>query len=161
MCEEVKSSELFPFKGRAECYLCYEKVTGKTLHAFRQQLSGQEKAPAKTIWYLCTYCDAVTDNWSGRCSSCGEWNTQKSVSSASKPVVKRVKYKQEVSVEYILEYLRYRVASNQPAKIYYKDDKTFRVFYTYTFDNTYLRVPASAGHYNIMYRLDRIRNVEL
>jgi hypothetical protein len=67
---------------------------------------------------------------------------------------------QEVSMEYILEYLKYRSVANQPAKIYYKDDRTFRVFYSFTFDNTYLHIPGTKG-YGYKYRLDRIRNVEL
>lgn len=102
----------------------------------------------------------MTDSWSGRCTACGEWNTQKTVRSATKPVVKKVKFEQEVSKEYILEYLQYRAASNQPIKIYYKDDRTFRVFYSYTFDNTYLHIPGTKG-YSYKYLLDRIRNVEL
>ena len=66
--------------------------------------------------------------------------------------------KQEVSMEYIIKYIEQKFKTGQPIKVYYKDDIHYRIFFTYTYDDTYLRVPASAGGYNITYRLDRIRN---
>ena len=151
---------LFPYKSRGECYLCYEKVIGTTLHAFRQKINHQEKSASNTNWYKCTNCDSISSTWSGRCASCGEWNTQATIKSATKPVVKKAKFEQEVTREYIVQYLQYRAASNQPIKIYYKDDKTFRVFYSYTFDDTYLHIPGTKG-YSYKYLINRIRNVEL
>ena len=92
--------------------------------------------------------------------SCGQWNTQTKVSAEGQPKIKKEKFTQEVSREYIVEYLKYRSASNLPIKIYYKDDKAFRTFYSYSFDNTYLRVAGTKG-YDYKYIIDRIRNVEL
>jgi predicted ATP-dependent serine protease len=130
------------------------------LHSFRQQIGHQTKSATNKKSYKCSNCGTVSYIWLGRCGNCGEWNTQKTVQVGSKPVVKTVRFEQEVSMEYILEYLKYRSVANQPAKIYYKDDRTFRVFYSFTFDNTYLHIPGTKG-YGYKYRLDRIRNVEL
>lgn len=59
-----------------------------------------------------------------------------------------------------MQYLKYRSVSGLPINIYYKDDVTFRVFYSYTFDDTYLHIPSTKG-YSYKYLIDRIRNVEL
>ena len=61
---------------------------------------------------------------------------------------------------YIKSYLKQRFNTGQPINIYYRDDEQYRTFFTFTYDDTYLRVPASAGGYDIMYRLDRIRNIK-
>jgi hypothetical protein len=156
----VRDSALFPYKSRPECYSCYEKVTGTTLHAFRQKVNRQKKVAA-TTWYKCSSCDSIHPNWSGRCPACGEWSTLSAVqSNGQPPVAKKSKFSPEVSREYVVQYLQYRAASNQPIKIYYKDDRTFRIFYSYTFDDTYLHIPSTKG-YTYKYLIDKIRNVEL
>jgi hypothetical protein len=127
-----KDAKLFPFKSRPECYLCYEKVAGVTLHAFREEVRRRKS---------------------------GGLSLLAKPTSKSKPHRKVVR--QEVGMEYIKWYLEQKSKTGQPIKIYYKEDKQYRTFFTFTYDDTYLRVPASAGGYNIMYRLDRIRNVEM
>lgn len=45
----------------------------------------------KTV-YVCTECGAVTPKWSGKCTSCGEWNTlQEEIQTAEKKAVKSPK----------------------------------------------------------------------
>lgn len=134
-------------------------MTGVTLHAFRQKVNQQKKVAAST-WYKCSNCDSVQSEWFGRCPACGEWNTLSNVQSNTKPTTKKPKFTPEVTREYIMQYLQYKAATNQPIKIYYKDDKTFRVFYSYTFDDIYLHIPSTKG-YSYKYSIDRIRNVEL
>lgn len=80
--------------------------------------------------------------------------------SCTVPKPAKIEFKQEVSKAHIIEYLKYRSAIGEPIKIYYKNDRAFRVFYSYTFDDKYLRVPTEKG-YSYTYLIDRIRNVEL
>lgn len=130
MCHLEKDARLFPYKSRPECYLCYEKVSGVTLHAFRNEISGRQKSVAPNV------------------------SQQVSKSKPHRKVVR-----QEVGTDYIQRYLGQRYKTGQPINIYYKDDKQYRTFFVFTYDDTYLRIPANAGGYNILYRIDRIRNV--
>lgn len=113
--------------------MCYEKVAGVTLHAFREEIRRRKGG--------------------------GDLSSPTKPTSKSKPHRKVVR--QEISMEYIKWYLEQKFKTGQPIKVYYKDDTQYRTFFTYTYDDTYLRVPASAGGYNILFRLDRIRNVEM
>ena len=160
---------MFPFESRPECYLCYEKVTGRTLRTFRSTIYRYTHPPEKTTYiefkWKCSNCGSLYEDWFGRCNACGEWNTMQETNDASPsmPKIQRAsrtkKFSQEVSRDYIMQYLKSKSVMKQPIKIYYKDDKTFRVFYSYSFDNTYLRVPSTHG-YDYKYLIDRIRNVE-
>ena len=130
----MKEPSLFPYKTRSECYLCYEKVTGTTLHAFREKLYGRRKP-----------------NPSYK-------------SSASKYVQPRQKstppqFQVEVNKAYVMEYMRQRAAAYQPVKIFYKDDKLPTIFHDYRFDEKYLYVSSGKG-YEYKYLIERIRNVE-
>lgn len=62
-------------------------------------------------------------------------------------------------MEHIYQYLEQKYRTGQSINVYYKDDKEYRTFSEFTYDETYLRIPANAGGYNILYRIDRIRNV--
>lgn len=133
ICGEVKDSQFFPYKTRNECYLCYERKEGKTLHSFRQSL-GLSSA-----------------NYTNR--------LYKSVTQP-KPKKTSFEFQREIPVEDILRYLRYRKDTGQPAKIYYKDDITFRTFHNFSFTKDHLYIPSGKG-YNYTYLISRIRNVEL
>lgn len=130
MCHKEKDAGLFPFKSRSECYLCYEKVEGVTLHSFRGQIS------RGGIGVVTQIAKAATK---------------------SKPHRKVIR--QEIGMDDIYWYLEQQYRNGRPIHIYYKEDKDYRTFYEFTYDETYLRIPASAGGYNILYRIDRIRNV--
>jgi hypothetical protein len=131
VCHKEKNAKFFPYKSRSECYLCYEKVAGVTLHTFREEIS-RRNSGASHITRVNT----------------------------TKPKPHRKVVRQEVDMEMIISYLRQRFDTGQSINVYYKDDEHYRTFSTFTYDDTYLRVPASAGGYNIMYRLDRIRNIK-
>lgn len=49
--------------------------------------------------------------------------------------------------------------TNQPIKIFYKDDTKARVFYQYKFDNKYINIP-SGSNYDYKYLIDRVRDIE-
>ena len=112
--------------------MCYEKVSNVTLHAFRNEIGGRQRSVAP---------------------SAGQ--------QVNKPKPHRKIVRQEVGADYIQRYLEQRYKTGQPINIYYKDDKQYRTFFIFTYDETYLRIPANAGGYNILYRIDRIRNVAL
>lgn len=111
------------------------------------------------MWFVCSNCKTTEMTWSGRCPSCGEWNTL--VSTSTDPKLKKKKAKKftsEVDRQHVVKYLKYRKLSNQPIKIYYKDDTSFRVFYQYNFDDKYIHIPSGEG-YSYKYLIDRVRNV--
>ena len=136
-------------------------MTGTTLHAFRDKLRHQNKAELQT-WYKCTNCNSIYSKWSGRCESCGKWNTLRTSTGRTntRSAKKKEAFVPEVERGYIVQYLKSRSATHQPVKIYYKDDATFRVFYNYTFDDKYIHTPSTEG-YDFKYLIDKIRNIEL
>lgn len=69
------------------------------------------------------------------------------------------KFKQEISRERIMLYLKFKAATKQPIKIFYKEEEWPTIFYDYKFDNKYLYVPSGKG-YDYKYLIERIRNVE-
>lgn len=49
--------------------------------------------------FVCSSCGNETYNWSGKCPSCGEWNTLKEISIESKPDRSKMRWKSEAKRE--------------------------------------------------------------
>jgi hypothetical protein len=58
-----------------------------------------------------------------------------------------------------MQYLKTKSVMRQPINIYYKDDKTPRTFYSFRFDDVYLRIPSTYG-YDFKYLINQIRKVK-
>jgi predicted RNA-binding Zn-ribbon protein involved in translation (DUF1610 family) len=163
-CGEVKDSKLYPFPRRPECYLCYEKVTGRYLQSFRKKLGLGSVLRPKQQRHICIICQYESAEQLFECPNCK--GTIFYVKEGKPPVraPKTSLVRKEAQLTAVdRATLENYLTTRRTIRIRYKSQRqnsanNWRLLNVVDYDDTYIRV---RGFGNVLYKYRRDRVLEI